>query len=139
VEKGAQKEIPGEEKCEEKKQRLENKWIKALNREEMRTEEAERMRREWNELHGCQAIEEAEYRRAFDEEAEKLFPRKRQNEMTKKIVMNRERFEGVMNRKRFGEVTEARNRVTRPQTSWKVQSESSGSWGVSWNEWLGRE
>jgi hypothetical protein len=35
------------------------------------------MRREWNEFHGCQAIEEAEYRQAFDEEAEKLFPRRR--------------------------------------------------------------
>jgi hypothetical protein len=118
-EEGAHKETPGEEMREEKKQKLENEWIKALNREEMRREEAERMRREWNELHGSQAIEEAEYRRAFDEEAERLFPTKCQSEMRKKIE-NRERFERMI---------EARNRATRPQTSWKVQSESSGSWG----------
>jgi hypothetical protein len=78
----------------------------------LRREETERMRREWNELHGSQAIEEAEYRRSFDEEAERLFPRRCQNEMTKKIV-NRERFERMI---------EARNRVTIPPTLWKVQN-----------------
>jgi hypothetical protein len=66
--------------------------------------------------------------RARDEKAKKLFP-KSQNEETKKITMNRERFEGVMNCERFGRMTEARNQVTRPQTNWKVQNESSGSWG----------
>jgi hypothetical protein len=104
---------------EERKQKLESEWSEALKREELKKEEAERMRREWNELHGCQAIEEAEYRRAFEEEAERLFPTSRQSETRKKIV-NRERFERMI---------EARNRVTRPQTSWKVQSESSGSRG----------
>jgi alkylated DNA nucleotide flippase Atl1 len=87
-EERTQQEIP----VKEKEQKLENEWIRALSREELKREEAERMRREWDELHGCQAIEEAEYRRAFDEEVEKLFPRRRQNEMMKKIV-NRERFE----------------------------------------------
>jgi hypothetical protein len=107
---------------DEKAGRLENEWIRALSREELKREEAERMRREWDELHGCQAIEEVEYRRAFDEEAERLFPRRRQNEMTRRIVMNRERFERV---------TEARYQATKPHESWKVQraSESSASWG----------
>jgi hypothetical protein len=91
-EEGSHMETAGEERREERRQRLENEWIKASNREELRREEAERMRCEWNELHGCQAIEEAEYRRSFDEEAERLFPRRCQNEMTKKIV-NRERLE----------------------------------------------
>jgi hypothetical protein len=108
----------------EKAQQEVNEWIMALAREDC-MREAERMRVEAAPL---RAKEEEEYRRAFDEEAERLFPRQRQNEKMKRMV-NRERFEGVMNRERFEGVTEARNRITRPQASWKVQGESSVSWG----------
>jgi hypothetical protein len=123
-EEGIQQETPSEKK--RGTQRAKD-WIAALGREALKRE-AERMRRMKDEEQKRQEVEEVEFRRAFDEEAEKLFPRRRQNEMTKRIVMNRERFEGMRNRERFEGVTEARNRGTRPQASWKVQGESSASW-----------
>jgi hypothetical protein len=132
---GTQKESPREEKSGEEVQRLKNEWIKALGREALKRE-AERMRSEWNELQETRdggastTVEEEEaYRRAFDEEAVRLFPRRRQDEMMR-IVMNRERFERV---------TEARFQATKPQESWMFQtaSESRGG-GASRNEGLGR-
>jgi hypothetical protein len=103
-----------ESEKKEKVQQSQNECIMALAREELKRE-AERMKN-WEA--SVTVEEDDEYRRAFDEEAERLFPRKRQDEMTRRIVMNRERFERV---------TEARFRDTRPQESWKVQRESESS------------
>jgi hypothetical protein len=91
---------------------LESEWIRALERE-------------WDELYGQQNAQETtiekdeEHRRAFDEAAARLFPRSRQDEMVRRMVRNRERFQRV---------TEARFQARRPQESWMFQT-ASESWG----------
>jgi hypothetical protein len=120
-----------------KTRRLENEWIGALRRERLRKEEAKRMRRQWNEMHGRPTTqrernggpfemaeeirrESEKRRRSFDEIAAKLFPKSRQDEIVRRIVVNRERFEPM---------AEACFPAARPQERWTFQTASESGVG----------